>query len=161
MRLSRIAVYILSVLVVIIIGCTNKSKSDGVVDVFYLVSTDIVSATDADGNVTYRATLTPEDSLAIKAEMDYVHTNMFKEPFNFISPHYHQSTVHALSLPRAQYDPVYNEVVKEALELFEDYIKTQNNGRHFILAGFSQGAMLVQEIMKNMDKETLKRMEAA
>lgn len=161
MRSLHIALYILAVMTLSITGCSNKSASDKTVDIYYLVSTDIVSAINADSTVTYRATLTPEDSVAIKAEMDYVHANMFKEPFNFVSPFYHQFTFDAISLPKEQYDSVYNEVVKEACELFDNYIRTENNGRHFILAGFSQGAMLVQEILKHMDRKTFKRMDAA
>jgi len=160
MKSFRIALYILVAVSAILTGCRKDSVSNPV-DVIYLVSTEVVSSVDESGNISYTAALNAADSAAIKAEMDYVRANMFGEPFNFISPYYHQFTFDAIALPEEQFDAVYGEVKSEVFDFFDNYIRNENNGRHFILAGFSQGAMLVQELLKHMDKDAFRRMDAA
>lgn len=61
-------------------------------------------------------------------------------------------------LSRAREAPVAIQDVKDA---FRYYIIHINQGRPFILAGFSQGAMIVLELLKEMDDDTYRRMVAA
>jgi len=163
--MRRFSIYFLMLISLILSGCRAQKKaqtgSDGIVDVIYLVSTNVLSATDENGNEVYRATLCKEDSLVLRAEMDYVREHMFGEPFNFISPYYHQFTFNAISLSKDAYDSVYEDVVKEIEDFFDNYIRNENNGRHYILAGFSQGAMLVCELLKYMDDDAFSKMDAA
>ena len=44
---------------------------------------------------------------------------------------------------------------------FAYYLKNMNQGRPFILCGFSQGALIALELMREMDDETYRRMVAA
>ena len=44
---------------------------------------------------------------------------------------------------------------------FAHYLKHQNQGRPFVLAGFSQGALIALELMREMDDSTYARMVAA
>lgn len=131
------------------------------IDVFYLVSTEVLSATDSLGNVEWQSQLIPADREAIKGEMAWVGRNMFGNDFNIFSPYYHQFTFDAVSkLKREQFDSVYNYVAAEVCEAFDYYMEHNNNGRRFILAGFSQGAMLTLAVLRHMTDEQYSRMIA-
>lgn len=130
-------------------------------DVLYLVSTEVLSAMDADGTVYWQSQLTDNDRAAIDAELAWVEQNMFYEDFNFIAPYYHQFTFDALKeLDAAQFEQVYRQVADEACAAFDHYMKHVNGGREFILAGFSQGAMLTVDLLKHMTDEQFSRMAA-
>lgn len=134
-------------------------------DYLYFISTEVASSTDGNGNKSLRAALTPQERVYIDAEMKYAEKNLCEENFRFISPYYHQYTFEAFS-GRTKEDTlkflaVKEEVTKEAIEAFRYYMKHLNNGRQFVLAGFSQGAQLSIEIVKAMREEELSKMAAA
>ena len=134
-------------------------------DYLYFISTEAASSTDGNGNKSLRAALTPQERVYIDAEMKYAEKNLCGENFRFISPYYHQYTFEAFS-GRTKEDTlkflaVKEEVTKEAIEAFRYYMKHLNNGRQFVLAGFSQGAQLSIEIVKAMREEELSKMAAA
>lgn len=134
-------------------------------DYLYFISTEVASSTDGNGNKSIRAALTPQERVYIDAEMKYAEKNLCGENFRFISPYYHQYTFEAFS-GRTKEDTlkflaVKEEVTKEAIEAFRYYMKHLNNGRQFVLAGFSQGAQLSIEIVKAMREEELSKMAAA
>ena len=135
--------------------CSDK------IDLLYLVSTDVVSATDASGNEVYRALLTTDDRQAIGAELAYVETNIGKGDFNYFAPYYHQFTFDAIGLSSDRFKSEYGEVVKEVCEAFDHYMNNMNQGRKFALVGFSQGAMLTLDLLRHMTAEQYGRMVAA
>ena len=79
---------------------------------------------------------------------------------NYFSPYYRQCTLQSFTssdlmqkrIPLAMGD------VRRA---FSHYLRHLNGGRPFILAGFSQGAYAVVELLKEMDSATYSRMVAA
>ena len=125
-------------------------------DVFYICSTDVLSS----GDSLFRAHLTDDDKDAMKGEIAFMQ-NVFGDEFNFFSPYYHQFTLDAAGLPEDEFADVWKDVTAEICEDFEYYIANLNGGRPFILAGFSQGAMAVLEILKSMDDDTYSQMVAA
>lgn len=126
-------------------------------DIFYLVATEVLE--DSDGS--HRATLCEEDRAAFIKEMAYAEKNMAGGDFNFISPFYHQKTFDTLDLPQDEADAVFGGVIEEVCSAFDWYMAHLNGGRPFILAGFSQGAELVKELLKYMDDGQYSRMAAA
>ncbi|MGM9736119.1 MAG: DUF3089 domain-containing protein [Candidatus Cryptobacteroides sp.] len=130
-------------------------------DFIYIVSTNVLSATDEDGNEAYTATLTETDRMYYDKEFGFVEANISRGDFNFIAPYYHQFTYSAIDLPEDDFRAVYEEVSDELCRFWDAYVREVNNGRKFVLAGFSQGAMLVLDILKHMDEETYSRMAAA
>ena len=134
-------------------------------DYLYFISTEVASSTDGNGNKSLRAALTPQERVYIDAEMKYAEKNLCGENFRFISPYYHQYTFEAFSGKTKEdtlkFLAVKEEVTKEAIEAFRYYMKHLNNGRQFVLAGFSQGAQLSIEIVKAMREEELSKMAAA
>ena len=152
-----------ALLLAVLAGCSGagqiewyESEMDAPADVFYICSTDVLSA----GDGVYTARLTEVDKFGLRQEMDYA-KSLFGPEFNFYSPYYHQFTLDAAGLAKADFDAVWEDVTSELAEDFDYYLKHFNRGRPFILAGFSQGAMGVLELLKTMDDEVYSRLVAA
>jgi len=130
-------------------------------DVFYLVSTNILSERNESGDTLYLASLTPKEKAVLSKEIGYVATHVFCDSMNFFSPFYHQHTMEAINLTAELYGALKKKLVNEVYEAFCYYFENLNGGRPFIVAGFSQGAMLVKEILKLMTSEQYSHMAAA
>lgn len=138
-----------------------SERDTSLIDVIYLVSTDVLSAQDSLGNAVWQSQLTPADREAITGEIAWVEQNEFYGDFNVIAPLYHQFTFDAIiKLDHEAFDRVYRKVADEACEAFDYYMEKVNNGRPFILAGFSQGAMLTLDVLKHMTDDQFQRMIA-
>ena len=133
----------------------------GEADIFYVISTetgDYPSA--ADGSLCHYAD-TYADSLRLPmlSEMEGVDT-LLSGRLNFYAPYYRQCSLQSFesdSLARQRL-PLALDDVRRA---FAHYLKHQNQGRPFVLAGFSQGALIALELMREMDDATYSRMVAA
>lgn len=140
---------------------SKSHASQDKIDVIYFVSTDVLSAKDGNGNVAWQSQLIPSDVEAMHGEIEYVEGNMFYDDFNFQAPYYHQFTFDAIwQLDKNGFLSVYQKVAQEACDAFDYYMEEINKGRPFVLAGFSQGAMLTVDILKHMTDEQYSRMIA-
>ncbi len=131
------------------------------VDVFYIASTNVVSAKDENGEFSFRATLNETERKYLAQEMVYVRDSMFQKDFNYFAPFYHQFTFEAHSKYPEKMDSVRNEVRREVHEAFDYYMANKNNGRRFILAGFSQGAEMITDILRHLTPEQYSHLVAA
>lgn len=125
------------------------------VDVFYIVSTE---CGDYD-NYHYADTHNDSIRALLYGEMVGVDRLLAGE-LNYYSPYYRQVTMEtytADSLVDARMPLAYGDVRKA----FDYYLEHYNNGRPFILAGFSQGAMAVVDLLKAMDDSAYSRLVAA
>ena len=85
---------------------------------------------------------------------------MLAGELNYYSPYYRQVTMETYtsdSLVAARMPLAYGDVRKS----FEYYLNHYNHGRPFILAGFSQGAMAVVDLLNTMADSTYSRLVAA
>lgn len=141
-------------------GTENASVNDDV-DVLYILSTEVLSARNDDGTASWRSLLSDEDKAAMKGEIDWVGKNMFSDGFHLVAPYYHQFTFDAISqLDRERFDDLYSEVAEEVCGAFDYYMEHINRRRPFILAGFSQGAMLCLDLLRHMSDREYSRMIA-
>lgn len=129
------------------------------VDIFYITSTETSDYT-AYGKVQHHAD-THSDSIRmlLLGEMQGV-DHLLAGDLNFFSPYYRQCTMETYtsdSLVAARMPLAMGDVRRA----FQYYIEHLNEGRPFILAGFSQGAAAVVELIKTMDDATYSRMVAA
>ena len=136
----------------------SDSKAD--VDIFYIISTEIGDYI-TDNGITRHFADTYNDSLRapMLAEMTGVDA-IVGDKFNFYSPYYRQCSLQTYA-DDSTIDarmPLPTEDVRRA---FNHYIKRINPSRPFIIAGFSQGAMIAIELLKEMDSQTYSRMIAA
>lgn len=127
------------------------------VDVFYIVSTEILNEQDEHGNERYIGSNTDEELTYITAEMDFAKA-MFGDSVNFFAPYYRQFTFSALGLPDGEFAQFRAQASQDVVESFRYYIKHLNQGRPFVLAGFSQGAMHLIDILKQLTDEEYSRM---
>lgn len=138
----------------------GDSLSVGKVDAFYVVSTNVAKASDEQGNLLVRATLNVDDRKYMDLEFAFVKQHIFHDDFNFIAPYYHQLTFEALCDYPSKAAAAYPEVAAEVCEAFDYYMEHHNNGRPFILAGFSQGGMIMADLLKHLTEEQYSRLIA-
>lgn len=141
-----------------------KNDDDGIgIDVFYVPSTWEFDWTASDGTVCHYADVyNPKHTSNMAIEMNKVSEYMADQN-NFYSPYYRHITLNTWATLNedtiaSRYSRVAWLDVKAA---FDEFLKTKNNGRPFILAGFSQGGKSVVELVKTLDADTYSRMVAA
>lgn len=129
------------------------------VDIFYIVSTETGDYTVAGLPCHYADTYSDSVRSLLLGEMRGV-DRLLSGTLNFYSPYYRQCTLQTFTA-----DSLVDERMPLALDdvrnAFAYYLDSLNRGRPFILAGFSQGAMAVVDLLKNMDDEAYNRMVAA
>jgi len=141
---------------------TGRTVSEEKTDVFYVVSTMILESYDDEGNPVTRTLLSPEDRAALDEEINDIATNMFDESFNFFAPYYHEGTMHGmLALDEAAKKELVLSIQEEVTEAFNYYMDHFNGGRPFVLAGYSQGSIMVKGVLRNMTDEQYRLMAAA
>lgn len=138
----------------------DSLREDGI-DLLYFVSTEVMEAKQTDGTTSYCSLLTAADRSFIDAELAFVGSEIGRGDFNYLAPYYHEYTFEALALPKRKFGKVFNGVCSEVRGIFDYYIKNVNNGRRFALVGFSQGAMVVLDILKHSSKKDLQNMVGA
>ena len=131
----------------------------GKADLFYIISTE--TGDHMMGNDTCHFADTYDACLRgyMRHEM-YAVDSFYSGKLNYFSPYYRQVSMQSWSnngvalsrLPLAMSDCVRS---------WDYYIKHLNEGRPFILAGFSQGAHAMLEILKRMPDSIADRMVAA
>ena len=136
---------------------TNRQAA---ADIFYIISTETGDYSLPNGEICHYAD-TYSDSLRapLYGEMLGVDT-LVSGRLNFFSPYYRQCSLQTFqsdSLASARM-PLALDDVRRA---FQYYLEHKNGGRPFVLAGFSQGAHIMLELLKEMDDDTFKRMIAA
>lgn len=132
---------------------------DATVDVFYITSTETDDYTM--GGAVRHFSDTYNDSLRalLLGEMAGV-DHLLVDGLNFYSPYYRQCTMETFADTAliAERIPLAMGDVEQA---FAYYLEHLNGGRPFILAGFSQGALAVVDLLKTMDDEAYSHMVAA
>ena len=129
------------------------------VDMFYIISTE--TGDYSRNGVIFHYADTKDDSIRMRMESEMVGVDhLLAGNLNYFSPYYRQVTMETYtndSLVDARMPLAYSDV----REAFKYYLEHYNQGRPFILAGFSQGAMAVVDLLKTMDGETYSRLVAA
>ena len=129
-------------------------------DVFYIVSTETGDYVLPSGlSCHYADTYSDSVRAQLYGEMLGVDT-LLSGQLNFFSPYYRQCSLQSFltdSLKAARMPLALGDVRRA----FKHYLKCQNGSRPFILAGFSQGAHLMLELLKEMDDDSFSRMIAA
>lgn len=140
---------------------TGDEVDDNFIDAFYIVSTNVMQSFDSQGNEHYTAVLGENERKTLAIEMDFVQKTIFPDSINYFSPYYHQFTMSSISLPENDFQAIYDSVKNEIFDAFDYYMQTWNDGRRFVIIGFSQGAMMAKELLKHLDSEQYSRLVAA
>lgn len=132
-------------------------------DVFYIPSTWEYDWYTSDGAVCHYADPSSSEHRAhMETEMSQV-ADYMADGNNFYSPHYRHITLNSwATLNEDTISRRYNDVAfADIRNAFSHYMAENNNGRPFILAGFSQGGKSVVELMKILTAEERQRLVAA
>ena len=137
-----------------------KVNRAGAADIFYVISTETGDYALSDGTQRHYAD-TYADSLRapMTAEMEGVET-LLAGTLNFYAPYYRQCSLETFasdSLMLARM-PLATDDVRRA---FAHYLAHDNGGRPFVLVGFSQGAMIALELLRDMAPDVRARLVAA
>lgn len=129
------------------------------VDLFYICSTETGDYTGPDGAVVHYADASrPSRCPGLLLEMDGADERLSGD-LNFYSPYYRQITMESY-----QDSTVAQKRIQVALEdarrAFQTYQERFNGGRPFVLAGYSQGADIALELLKEMPERIVSRMVA-
>jgi len=148
-------------------GCKTQSPTDWVdtgreinenyADVIWFTGTLFDSETDGE----YRIRQTDEEKKVYLGPTLWARDNLFADSLNFFAPYYHQFTFSSLELPKESFDSLCEVIYDEAYASFHYYMENMNNGRPYVLAGMSQGAMVVDGILKRMTDDEYQKMVAA
>lgn len=120
------------------------------IDVFYVTSTNVIA------DSTFNASLTQEQQQALRQENLYV-ARVLGDSFEVYAPIYHQFTMDAILAEPKQFDSAYTVAKEDILRQFDEYIATLPDDRPFFLMGFSQGAMLLRDILRAMPRKAYRR----
>ena len=127
-------------------------------DMFYVISTEIGDYQLEDGTVRHLAdTYLDQTRQPMYGEMLGVDT-LTSGKLNYYSPYYRQCSLQSFASDSASIR--FATALDDVRRAFSYYIDNQNNGRPFVLAGFSQGAMIARELLKEMDASVYQRMVA-
>lgn len=141
-----------------------KNDTDGLgADVFYVPSTWEFDWMTSDGAVCHYADPSLEKHRAdMSIEIDKIAEYM-ADGNNFYSPYYRHITLDSwATLNEDTINRRYHDVsFVDISNAFRHFIANRDNSRPFILAGFSQGAKSVVELLKTMDADLRKQMVAA
>ena len=132
----------------------------GQADLFYIISTETGDYTRSEGALCHYAD-TYNDSVRgpLRGEMTGV-DHLLSGNLNYYSPYYRQCSLQSYasdSLTQARMPLPIGDVRRA----FNYYLEHLNQGRPFILAGYSQGAIILLELLKEIDDSAINRMIAA
>ena len=86
--------------------------------------------------------------------------SFYSGKLNYYSPYYRQVSMQSWATEETAMSRL-PLAMKDCVDSWDYYIKHYNQGRPFVLAGFSQGAYALTEIMKRMPDSIAERMVAA
>lgn len=129
-------------------------------DIFYIISTETGDYKLPDGTICHYADTYNDSTRApMLSEMVGVDT-LLSGHLNFYSPYYRQCSLQSFESSGTT-DSRLPHAMDDVRRAFKHYLENQSQGHPFVLAGFSQGAMIMLELMKEMDDATFDRMIAA
>ena len=139
----------------------NASTSDRSADVFYVVPTCIWDWTDSSGVVIHFGDVyNDEQRQAIDPSLRLA-ADIFAQQSNFYAPYYRQITLESWIEGEDTVVRRFPYAMQDVQRAFDYYLKNENGGRPFVLAGFSQGAKAVVELLKGLPDSVYSRMVAA
>lgn len=78
---------------------------------------------------------------------------IYEQHCRIYAPYYRQAVLADYDLPAKEAEPYFNLAYKDVRAAFVYYMQHENNGRPFVLAGFSQGAEMCLRLLKEFGNE--------
>lgn len=130
-------------------GTEGTVGQDRSADVFYITPTCIWDWKDSSGRTYHFMDVeSPEQRAAVDGS-NYLAFKMFEKSCNFYSPYYRQISMDSWFEDSETIEERYRLAHEDVVRAFRYYMEHLNQGRPFILAGHSQGAKAVIELLKH------------
>lgn len=125
-------------------GVTEKN-----IDLFYVVPTCIWDYTDSLGQTQHHMDIFNAEQRALVDPSIQLAKSVLADSCNFFSPYYRQISMDSwLTLDTALIEGRFELAYQDVADAFHYYMEHDNQGKPFILAGHSQGAKAVIELLK-------------
>lgn len=156
-RIIRKGQLILLILTLLcLIGCKNEridysdaknwayfvENPEHEVDIFFIAPT---SGSDK----SYNMQMNDEDYKTAFCGATAMEKGIYDTEADFYAPFYRQVTLECYDLPEASREQYLTTAYKDIDDAFTYYMKHINNGRPYILAGFSQGGDMIKRLLCN------------
>ena len=128
-------------------------------DIFYIISTETDDHLIGGDTCHFADTRDEGQRRQMLKEMHAV-DSFYSGRLNFFSPYYRQVSMQSWALQNTAMVRLPLAII-DVKRSWDYYLAHLNQGRPFILAGFSQGAHILMEIMKEMPDSIARRMVAA
>lgn len=132
--------------------CWFENKQDATgkdVDLFYVVPTCIWDYTDSLGQTRHHMDIFNTEQRALTDPSIQLAKSVLADSCNFFSPYYRQISMDSwLTLDTALIEERFKLAYQDVADVFHYYMEHDNQGKPFILAGHSQGAKAVIELLK-------------
>lgn len=79
---------------------------------------------------------------------------IYEQHCRMYAPYYRQAVLADYDLPANEAEPYFNLAYKDVRAAFVYYMQHENNGRPFVIAGFSQGAEMCLRLLKEFGNES-------
>lgn len=138
-----------------------RATGEQAVDVFYIAPTCVWDWRDAQGRVMHFEDIYNADQReALRPSLELA-ADIFSDSYNFYAPYYRQITLESWMEGDDVVEERFPYAMADVKRAFDHYMARENGGRPFVLAGFSQGAKAVVELLKDMPVSVYRRMVAA
>ena len=118
-------------------------------DVFYVVPTCIWNWEAETGDTSYYMNPLDEAQREAVDRSEYLGYALFSKSCRFFAPYYRQISMEAWMQSPSEIERRYQNAHQDIVAAFRYYMDNLNQGRPFILAGHSQGAKAVIELLKH------------
>lgn len=133
----------------------------GKADLFYICSTEVFDQTTEEGQEKHFASVHSEaDREAMLAELNGVDLRLSGNSLNYFAPYYRQMSMESFTEQKT-IDARVDIPASDIHAAFDYYWKHYNEGRPFVLAGFSQGALLAVDLLRHMPDSIYSHLAAA
>ena len=119
-------------------------------DIFYILPTCVWDWTAEDGQLCRYSDYSRTDHIEAFMPSVELAENIFAQgQYGFYCPYYRQITLNVWMDGEAAVEELFPLSMEDVSEAFDYYLEHYNNGRPFVLAGFSQGGKAVVELVKH------------
>ena len=137
-----------------------EAEAEAEADVFYILPTCVWDWTDSEGRTCHYADVYNPEHIAALLPSNQLADEIFGEYANFYSPYYRQITLDSWT-DEETVNERFPHAMDDVFRAFEHYMENMNEGKPFVIAGFSQGAKCVVELVKSLDEKEMRRLVAA
>lgn len=137
-----------------------EAEAEAEADVFYILPTCVWDWTDSEGRTCHYADVYNPEHITALLPSNQLADEIFGEYADFYSPYYRQITLDSWT-DEETVNERFPHAMDDVFRAFEHYMDNMNEGKPFVIAGFSQGAKCVVELVKSLDEKEMQRLVAA